>query len=317
MGRLPSFGLSFLLEFTCSCSCERKISPSRKEIPLRREGSNVCAFFSHCFLPSPQLEVHSELVEVPETSADAKKWPVWKGPTTTTECTETSDVLHSVTAVSATNPTTTQISNADRKSAESSISTTSADTNFVSSTVDKSIATATPTPTSALRKPGPRKSKVTLAPLPGPSKAKKLTTLDKSAMDWKNHIRAEQEAGSSVVDELEANRRGGGYLEKVEFLKRVEERREDNLDTMKSTKRRKLWVRLVHQAPICFLWLTWSRYASSSSFYNSYASGLWQHSSGGQLSKVPKLQAGKKLTRRLFRARIAVRLTVRTNSYFV
>jgi len=59
-------------------------------------------------------------------------------------------------------------------------------------------------------------------------------------MDWKNHIRAEQEAESSVVDELEANRRGGGYLEKVEFLKRVEERREDNLDTMKSTKRRKL-----------------------------------------------------------------------------
>ena len=88
------------------------------------------------------------------------------------------------------------------------------------------------------KRPGPRKSKITLASLPGP-KAKKLTTLDKSAMDWRAHIQAEEESGSSLKDDLEANRRAGGYLEKVGFLKRVEERREENLDAIKS-KRRKL-----------------------------------------------------------------------------
>jgi len=59
-------------------------------------------------------------------------------------------------------------------------------------------------------------------------------------MDWQRHIQTEQQAGSSIKDELDANRRGGGYLEKVEFLKRVEERKEANLDVMKSNKRRRL-----------------------------------------------------------------------------
>jgi len=59
-------------------------------------------------------------------------------------------------------------------------------------------------------------------------------------MDWQRHIQTEQQAGSSIKDELDANRRAGGYLEKVEFLKRVEERKEENLDAMKSSKRRKL-----------------------------------------------------------------------------
>jgi hypothetical protein len=46
--------------------------------------------------------------------------------------------------------------------------------------------------------------------------------------------------GSSLKDELEAHRKAGGYLEKVEFLTRVEERKEENLDVMKSSKRRRL-----------------------------------------------------------------------------
>ena len=95
-----------------------------------------------------------------------------------------------------------------------------------------SAATSKPT----VKRPGPRKAKTTLAPLPGAQKAKKLTTLDKSAMDWRAHVRKEELLG--LKDELEANRRGGGYLEKVEFLQRVEERKADALDATKNKRRR-------------------------------------------------------------------------------
>jgi len=58
-------------------------------------------------------------------------------------------------------------------------------------------------------------------------------------MDWQAHVHAEQQH-SGLKDELEANRRTGGYLEKVQFLKRVEERKDETLETLKSSKRRKL-----------------------------------------------------------------------------
>jgi hypothetical protein len=57
-------------------------------------------------------------------------------------------------------------------------------------------------------------------------------------MDWQTHVHAEQHSG--LKDELEANRKAGGYLEKVQFLKRVEERKDGTLEGLKSTKRRKL-----------------------------------------------------------------------------
>jgi hypothetical protein len=57
-------------------------------------------------------------------------------------------------------------------------------------------------------------------------------------MDWSAHINTQQDA--AIKDELEANRRSGGYLEKVEFLKRVEERKEYALEANKSNKRRRL-----------------------------------------------------------------------------
>lgn len=57
-------------------------------------------------------------------------------------------------------------------------------------------------------------------------------------MDWKAHVQAEQ-GKVGLQDELEANRRGGGYLEKVEFLQRVEERKEGTLEALKSGKRRR------------------------------------------------------------------------------
>lgn len=54
-------------------------------------------------------------------------------------------------------------------------------------------------------------------------------------MDWKAHT-----GDSTLQDELDANRKAGGYLGKVEFLKRVDERKEENLESMQSRKRRKL-----------------------------------------------------------------------------
>ncbi|KAG6850749.1 hypothetical protein H0H93_009372 [Arthromyces matolae] len=87
-----------------------------------------------------------------------------------------------------------------------------------------------------LKRPGPRKSKVTLAAIPT-QKAKKLSTLEKSAMDWQAHVQSSSQSGLS--DELEANRRGGGYLEKVAFLNRVDERRDDILESSKGSKRRR------------------------------------------------------------------------------
>ena len=47
----------------------------------------------------------------------------------------------------------------------------------------------------------------------GATKAKKLTTLDKLVMDWKGHVQSSESA--RLQDDLEANRRGGGHLEKV------------------------------------------------------------------------------------------------------
>lgn len=71
----------------------------------------------------------------------------------------------------------------------------------------------------------------------GEPKAKKLTTLDKSAMDWKAHVSHAQD--SSLKDELEANRRSGGYLEKLEFLQRVGERKDEAFEANRSTKRKR------------------------------------------------------------------------------
>lgn len=108
-----------------------------------------------------------------------------------------------------------------------------------SNQASSSRETSAPAPLKSVKKPGPRKPKTTLAPLPGAQKAKKLTTLDKSAMDWRSHVDSAQQSSSGIKDELDANRRGGGYLEKVEFLQRVEQRKEEALEANKATKRRR------------------------------------------------------------------------------
>jgi len=140
-----------------------------------------------------------EVVDVPADSPDAKKWPVWRAP-------------------------------------ESEGTPAVAPGSSTATTPAPSVNDTTPAKPLAKR-PGPRKPKVSLAAIPT-QKAKKLSTLDKSAMDWRAHIQKHE--GSGLKDELEANRRSGGYLEKVEFLKRVDERKEDAIEAGKSTKRRKL-----------------------------------------------------------------------------
>ncbi|KDQ60126.1 hypothetical protein JAAARDRAFT_32501 [Jaapia argillacea MUCL 33604] len=147
-----------------------------------------------------------EVKEVPEDSDEAKKWPLWQPP----------EAFQGEGTSSSSTPTT---------SSTSSLRTS------------QSAPHSTPSTSKPAKRPGPRKPKTTLATIPGSQKAKKLTTLEKSAMDWQSHVESSRDA--ALKDELEANRRGGGYLEKVDFLQRVEERREETFESMKSTKRRR------------------------------------------------------------------------------
>lgn len=146
-------------------------------------------------------DIFREIKEVPVDSDEAKKWPRWNDPSS------------------------------GRDEGPSSINIPKTSVN-----ADASSSNASDVVSKPAKRPGPRKSKITLAPLPGSQKAKKLTTLDKSAMDWRSHV---DSAAEPVKDALEANRRGGGYLEKVEFLQRVADRKEDALEATKVTKRRR------------------------------------------------------------------------------
>ncbi|KAG6334506.1 hypothetical protein ID866_4577, partial [Astraeus odoratus] len=147
----------------------------------------------------------TDVVEVPADSEDAKKWPLWRPP----------------------EQQSLQLEQAQ-------IGTLEQQAESLPPALD-TISTAP----AAARRLGPRRPRTTLPslPTPGSSKAKKITTLDKSAMDWRAHVTSQ---GTEVQDELIVNRRGGGYLEKVDFLQRVEDRRQDVLEASKSNKRRKL-----------------------------------------------------------------------------
>ncbi|KIJ63204.1 hypothetical protein HYDPIDRAFT_176221 [Hydnomerulius pinastri MD-312] len=147
-----------------------------------------------------------DVVEVPEDSEDAKKWPLWR-------------------------PEGAQLPSSEEQVPEAAQLNTEASSSSAAPTIEASKP--------AGRRPGPRKLRASLPSLPkaGSSQAKKITTLDKSAMDWRAHLHSQP---GDVKDELNANRRGGGYLEKVEFLQRVGDRREDALEASKSNKRRKI-----------------------------------------------------------------------------
>jgi hypothetical protein len=93
----------------------------------------------------------------------------------------------------------------------------------------------TSTKPSQLPKSAPRKRK-TLGSIPF-SKPKKLSTLDKSALDWSSHVSSS--SNQHIRDELEANRRGGGYIERMEFMERVSERKEEGRTMLAGSKRRR------------------------------------------------------------------------------
>ncbi|KAF8271826.1 hypothetical protein EI94DRAFT_1656862 [Lactarius quietus] len=149
-----------------------------------------------------------EIVEVPEDSKDAMSWPLWQPPETTEEvATFNNDGSVTSTPPAAALPT-----------ASSSTATTGVVVN---------------------RRPGRRKPKVQLAEPPSADsrKGRKLTTLEKSTMDWNAHVNVPGEP--DLAAELEANRRGGGYLERVEFLHRVDERKNQALEAGRDHKRRR------------------------------------------------------------------------------
>ena len=205
-------------------------SKLRRNIDLRVKP--LCKYILRRFLFVSTYHPIREVVEVAEDSEDAKKWPLWKHDQSGSETT---------TAAPSASPMSVQTTEA-HPIAQSVMVGEPNVADFGHLSEGGIVAPPSPTrPAKTLAKrPGPRKPKTTLAAVPGSSKPKKLTTLDKSAMDWRSHIQSEQESGSSIKDELDANRRGGGYLEKVEFLKRVEERKDEHLDALRGSKRRKL-----------------------------------------------------------------------------
>lgn len=56
-------------------------------------------------------------------------------------------------------------------------------------------------------------------------------------MDWKAHV--DSDGSTTTKDELESNRRSGGYLGKVDFLHRVSERKDSILEDNQTKKRRR------------------------------------------------------------------------------
>ncbi|THH13987.1 hypothetical protein EW146_g6296 [Bondarzewia mesenterica] len=151
-----------------------------------------------------------EVREVPEDSEEARKWPLWKPP----ELGDEASSIETFAGVVVATPETP---------------------------AEASSSKSTSAPLPAGKKPGRRKPKVQLADLPSSSssahKAQKLTTLEKSAIDWKTHVGSHQDP--QLLDELVANRRSGGYLEKVQFLQRVGERKEQAFEASKDRKRRR------------------------------------------------------------------------------
>lgn len=153
----------------------------------------------------------SEIVDVPEDSKDAENWPLWKPPKTA----EDVAMCNSNEGSSASTPPAAGLPPAP------------------------SSSSATTTGLAGKQRPGRRKPKVQLADLPSSDsrKGKKLTTLEKSTLDWNAHVNVPGEP--ELAAELEANRRGGGYLEKVEFLQRVDERKNQAFEASRDQKRRR------------------------------------------------------------------------------
>ncbi len=162
----------------------------------------------------------SEIVEVLEDSADAKKWSLWKPPEGQNEA--------AVPPESGSDTPTPSVEETSSAAAAAAVAASSS---------SSSAPSVQAQPLTTTKRPSRRKPKLQLAELPSVAsrKGKKITTLEKSALDWKAHVDAPGEP--ELASELETNRRGGGYLEKVEFLQRVGDRKNEAFEANKDHKR--------------------------------------------------------------------------------
>ncbi|EJD39329.1 hypothetical protein AURDEDRAFT_187370 [Auricularia subglabra TFB-10046 SS5] len=143
-----------------------------------------------------------KVVQVPADSDDARKWPLWQP-------------------------------NAP-SSGSSSTAPTAAPAPAATSVAAPEASGSQPNSGASTPRPGPRKRKTRLASPPR-AKPKKLSTLEKSALDWQAHVASTD----GLRDDLDAARRSGaGFLDKTDFLDRVGERR-DNVLASASVKRKR------------------------------------------------------------------------------
>ncbi|KAG8712500.1 hypothetical protein FRC08_014502 [Ceratobasidium sp. 394] len=155
-----------------------------------------------------------EKVQVPEDSAEAVNWRKRQPSAVTSEQTS---------IATGSSPPAAPVSNATSATTQSPRPASTEPTKEAS-------APASVKPKTAGK---PRKS---LSSLAAATKPKKLTTLEKSRLDWQSHLAT---VSPDERDELERNKQAGGtgYLEKVDFLTRVGERRETVFEDSKRKRR--------------------------------------------------------------------------------
>lgn len=88
---------------------------------------------------------------------------------------------------------------------------------------------AKPPPKPGMRRPMKRASMFDAAPTTAPAKGTKLNTVEKSKLDWATHVDQE-----GMADELDESRRAkGGYLGRMDFLSRMDAKREEDMQGKK------------------------------------------------------------------------------------
>jgi len=153
-------------------------------------------------------------VEVAEDSAEAVNWKKRQPSITTFEQTS---------VATGPSPPAAPVSNATGTTAQSSRP----------SSTDLIKEESVPLSAKSKAAAKPRKS---LSSMAAAAKPKKLTTLEKSKLDWQSHLAT---VTPDERDELERNNQAGGtgYLEKVDFLARVGKRRESVFEDSKRKRR--------------------------------------------------------------------------------